>query len=53
MAKPSVTQLGGGITDNKPLFFGLIFLVLVIIYLLVEYFACVPFGFFGKCDDES
>lgn len=54
MAKPTLSQAGGNITENKPLFFGLIFLVLLIIYFIAAYFFCFP-SFFHKaeCDEES
>lgn len=57
MAKPTISQAGGSIMENKPLFFGLIFLVLVIIYLIAAHFICaLPGGFFRSdeaCEDDS
>ena len=52
MAKPTITQTGGSITENKPLFFGLIFLVLVILYLILAYFMCWP-SFFHQDECEE
>lgn len=54
MAKPTIKQTGGSIMENKPLFFGLIFLVLVILYLLIAHFMCLPGAFFNsECDEDS
>lgn len=51
MAKPTISQAGGSITENKPLFFGLIFLVLVILYLIAAHVMCLPGAFFAECEE--
>jgi len=55
MTKSTISQAGGSITENKPLFFGLIFLVLLIIYFIVAYFVCALPSPFQKdeCGEES
>ena len=53
MAKPTLSQAGGSIMENKPLFFGLIFLALLIIYFIVAYFWCALPTFFQKAECEE
>jgi hypothetical protein len=53
MPKSTLSQAGGSIMENKPLFFGLIFLVLLIIYLIVAHIMCLPGKMFGECPEDS
>jgi hypothetical protein len=54
MAKPTISQAGGSIMENKPLLFGLIFLVLLIIYFTLAHFCYVPGKIFGEaCEEDS
>lgn len=54
MPKATLSQAGGSIMENKPLFFGLIFLVLVLIYLAIAHFMCLPGAFFNsECSEDK